>query len=303
MKTHYRAPLFACLALLATLGDASAASLTVIVPGTSDPWLAGMPNGSTASANDRAPAQSPVLVSGLWFTAGVALVFNATGTVGNSPESGDFMPEGNLPGITPHGAGAENGIASATMPFNAFVGVFLGPDQPSLTPAPPALDFTTQEERDFLSLRPKLKQVFFIGDGRTSEGRIQEIIPPAGATRLFLGTMDQWSWLDNHGSFSVMVTQANASAQPSDSFDAFAEFSPFQGGTSGVWFYQEFDGATFADLVIQPLVILSLDSNPLGQPAAQSCHCFSGTQLLPMVWCFIRDFQEVARSRRVTMSR
>ena len=120
---------FACLGLLATLGDTSAASLAVIVPGTSDPWLAGMPNGSTASANDRAPAQSPVLVSGLWFTAGVALVFNVTGTVGNSPQSADYVPEGNLAAITPHGAGAENGIASATMPFNAFVGVFgLHPD-------------------------------------------------------------------------------------------------------------------------------------------------------------------------------
>ena len=35
-------------------------------------------------------------------------------------------------------------------------------------------------------------------------------------------------------------------------FDAFAEFSSFQGGTSGAWFYQEFNGSTFTDMVFQP---------------------------------------------------
>jgi len=63
-----------------------AQGITVDVPGTSDPWLAGMPNGSSASYNsgsgefpDLAPAQSPVLVSGI--VPGTMLMWTATGVV------------------------------------------------------------------------------------------------------------------------------------------------------------------------------------------------------------------------------
>ena len=39
-------------------GAGSAQAVSVIVPGTSDPWLAGMPNGTTASSGDVAPTDS-----------------------------------------------------------------------------------------------------------------------------------------------------------------------------------------------------------------------------------------------------
>ena len=52
---------------------------TVDVPGTADPWLAGMPSGATASGGDVAPTQSPVLVSALTVSAGARLSFSATG--------------------------------------------------------------------------------------------------------------------------------------------------------------------------------------------------------------------------------
>ena len=35
-------------------------ALTVAVPGTANPWLAGMPDGATSS-EDSAPGQSPIL--------------------------------------------------------------------------------------------------------------------------------------------------------------------------------------------------------------------------------------------------
>lgn len=213
-NTHCLIESSICLGLLAFQCEMSAATFTVNVPGISDPWLAGMPNGTTASENDRAPAQSPVLVTGLSFAPGMALTFSSSGGVGNSPVSPDYPPEGNLLHIPPHLAGAENGIANARLPMNCLLGLFLGPNEPNLTPVPSELDFRTQAARDYLSLRPDLKQVFFIGDGRTSDGRIQEVIPPAGATRLFLGTMDESTWLDNHGSFSVTVTETNASVPP-----------------------------------------------------------------------------------------
>ena len=124
-KTHLSAKAI-CLGLLVTLCDVSAASLTVVVRSTSDPWLAGMPNGSTASGTDMAPAQSPVLATGLSFARGAALIFSATGGVGNSPVSPQYPPEGNLLHIPPHGPGAENGIASVVAPMNSLVGIFLG---------------------------------------------------------------------------------------------------------------------------------------------------------------------------------
>ena len=53
--------------------------IIVSVPGTSNPWLAGMPAGSTASFGDVAPAHSPAEVVGLVFAPGDLLVFAAVG--------------------------------------------------------------------------------------------------------------------------------------------------------------------------------------------------------------------------------
>ena len=58
---------------------------------------------------------------------------------------------------------------------------------------------------DYLSLSPLLKQVFFIGDGQTDGGVLQQVIVPTGASRLYLATMDMWGWYNNSGSFAVNV--------------------------------------------------------------------------------------------------
>jgi hypothetical protein len=53
--------------------------VTVVVPGHSDPYLAGMPDGSSNDSDD-APDESPVLVSGLTLVVGTAVTFsNALG--------------------------------------------------------------------------------------------------------------------------------------------------------------------------------------------------------------------------------
>jgi hypothetical protein len=59
-----------------------------------------------------------------------------------------------------------------------------------------------------------LKQVFFIGNGLTSTNQVQQIIIPAGATRLFLGTADSGQWNNNIGSFTVTVTGVSAVPEP-----------------------------------------------------------------------------------------
>ena len=56
------------------------------VPGTSDPWLAGQPDGTTASSNDVAPGQSPVFAGS--FAAGTVICWTADGFVLNYPGVG-----------------------------------------------------------------------------------------------------------------------------------------------------------------------------------------------------------------------
>ena len=57
-----------------------------------------------------------------------------------------------------------------------------------------------------MSLSPQLQQPFFIGDGRTTDGAPQEFVVPDGATRLFLGAMDDNRWDTNAGDgFEVTV--------------------------------------------------------------------------------------------------
>jgi len=189
-------------------------SVTVVVPGTSDPWLAGMPAGSTASSGDVAPAQSPSLVTGLLFQAGDTFTFAATGSVSYNGGTPTDPPDGATNFNTAHSNGPENGISNVTMPVDALLGVFLGPGQPDANPAPGALDFSTAASRDYLTLLPTVQQVFFIGDGLTSTGATHKITAPAGATRLFLGGMDGLGWYNNTGAFSVVVTNRSSAPVP-----------------------------------------------------------------------------------------
>ena len=187
---------------------ALAQSVTVTVPGISNPYLSGMPGGSTCCSGDAAPAQSPVQVTGLVLAPGTVLTFTATGGIdfGGSPPS--VGPDGSFLFTTP----STNGISGATWPANSLVGVFLDNSQPDSTAAPPDLDFGSGAGTSFATLSPALKQVFFIGDGRTGtgSGATQTFVIPAGATRLFVGASDGFGWFNNSGSFSVTVSPAQA---------------------------------------------------------------------------------------------
>jgi hypothetical protein len=180
----------------------------LIVPGSSDPYLAGMPDGSTASGGDVAPAQSPPEVLGVDIVPGTALSFSVTGSVNYGGGPPTDPPDGGFV----FGRGAENGISGYTITVDSLLGVFLGPDRPDLSPPPASLDFSTAASRDYLTLFPLLQQTFFIGDGLTSTNVVQHVIVPAGATRLFLGTADGFGWYNNTGSFDVTV---NAVPEPS----------------------------------------------------------------------------------------
>ena len=193
---------------LILVGEAEAESVGVNVPGSADPWLAGMPNGSMASSGDVAPAQSPIEVLGLPIIPGTSLNFFATGLTAHGPTQPFRGPDGS--GFNEHLDGAENGISNTFTRTDSLQGVFLGLIQPDLTPAPAALDFTNSGnvpgDVNYSSLSPLLKQVFFIGDGITDGGEMQQVVVPAGAMRLFLGTMDGRGWFNNIGLLDVQVT-------------------------------------------------------------------------------------------------
>ena len=93
-----------------------------------------------------------------------------------------------------------DGFSGLIAPGAAPVGVFLSDDVPNPLATPPDLDFSPAGlGRDFLTLRPELQQPFLIGTGRTTDGTVQEFVVPDGATRLFVGVMDDDAWATNPG--------------------------------------------------------------------------------------------------------
>jgi uncharacterized protein (TIGR03382 family) len=194
------------IAALALLAFAGAAHAAIVVPGTSNLWLAGMPDGSTAgNGQDTAPDQSPVQVM-ISLSGGMELTFNASGAVNYTPDApGDWGPDG-IPGLfTARVPGTENGISNLTARVSSLIGVFLSDEQPDGSEDPNGLDFSVTDGEDFSSLSPLLKQAFFIGDGRDGMGNAQRFFVPVGATRLYLGVMDGFGWFNNTGAITVEV--------------------------------------------------------------------------------------------------
>ena len=179
-------------------------AVEVRVPGTSNPYLAGMPAGTPASRGDIAPAQSPALVSGVVISPGTRFaVITALGNVNNDPPLGGPGPDGAQP--IAHADGAEWSKSDITAPINCLLGVFLADGVPTGT-APAGLDFSTQQSREYTLIEPQVNQIFFIGDGKTSAGVQQMFRAPVGATRLFLATMDGQGWYNNSGRFDVTIS-------------------------------------------------------------------------------------------------
>lgn len=172
--------------------------ISLVVPGTSDPFLAGMPNGSACCMGDSAAAESPVYAGAV--TGGTTVTFtDVTGSVSNDPSVPRYGPNGNVgllvDILTYEGVSAINNIAGyINAPVDALVGVFLNSQVPMSNPMPADLDFSSP------TLTPQLQQIFFIGNGS-----LGPITVPTGATRLFLGTVDGYGWYNNTGAFDVTV--------------------------------------------------------------------------------------------------
>jgi len=173
------------------------ANAQVVVPGSSDPWLAGQLNGTLASGGDVAPDESPVYAGSV--TAGSTVTWSATGLVFFEPNIPSDGPNGETGYRTSDAYGAQNGLSAVyNVPVDGLMGVFLGPGVPSGT-APAGLDFSGGAI-SYTSLSPLVDQVFYMGDGS-----VQSLVVPTGATRLFLGTMDGFGWYNNVGAFNVTL--------------------------------------------------------------------------------------------------
>ena len=104
----------------------------------------------------------------------------------NLPIEGLVQDAGPLNGTDLDGLNNILGIRHANKAM-FLAGVFLGPTLPD-TP-PPRLEFD-QSTDDFLVLAPLLGQSFFIGDGKTDDGALQQFVVPEGAVALYLGVAD-----------------------------------------------------------------------------------------------------------------
>jgi Flp pilus assembly protein TadG len=189
------------------------ANTTITAYAKGNPWLAGMPAGTTANDYDAAPNDTPTLVTGLTLFGGGSLNFDFSGGASYLPSTSANGPDGDNSFIlynhiyTGFDSGREHGMSNLTSPITAVVGVFLDDGQPDTEGSPPAdLDFTTDASRDFATLSPAVRQPFFIGDGLRADGTTpQNFIIPTGATRLYIGIMDGQQWSDNVGSFNTSV--------------------------------------------------------------------------------------------------
>jgi hypothetical protein len=208
-------------------GQTGDSVLAVNVRSTANPYLAGMPNGTTARVGDSAPSESPVLVE-LSLDHAVAFSFTASGLVEHAQfDPPEFYPPGGS-NLTSHQGGAEHGISDITAPMNSLLGLFLGDERPDRT-RPPKPFKRRGSGANSLTISPELKQVFFIGSGTTKEGARRRYLVPTGATRLYLGVMDGYEWNNNQGSFFVNVSVERSDVSSNmfsvDSRVTFAEWA------------------------------------------------------------------------------
>jgi len=196
------------------------ADTTVVVPGTSDIWLAGQPVGSTVTGyfgTDTALTNSPI---GVGVSGGSAITFSIIAFTPTSVDGGCFDTTADAGACYPDefgfSPGPANGISLANLPAGALVGVFLAAGGPSGA-TPTALNFTGSGGigTAFGSLSPELDQLFFIGDGLTGtgSGSTQQFIAPSGATMLYLAVSDSVG-ASNGNSGSITANVSSSAVAP-----------------------------------------------------------------------------------------
>jgi hypothetical protein len=181
-----------------TTGAIVNACVTITVPGTACPFLAGQTTDifpfdwdvGSLSGQDTSDTLPPYIgLSGFTGT----FIITATGEWGHGPTqlSGPEGYAGYDPTQSEYG---QYGISFITNgQLNALVGVFLTDSAPSGI-VPDSLEYGVDD-----MTAPELQQAFVIGAG------LSEIVIPAGATRLFFGLNNGYEWSNNVGEVYATV--------------------------------------------------------------------------------------------------
>ncbi len=180
----------------------------VEVPATSDIYLAGADDETTAQLSDPGTKPVSIDVDGAGTVSFPSVKGDVSACAGCEPET----PDGGTLSFSSTGITAFNGIAGVSFADRTLfvVGVFVGDDQPSL-PADAVVDLSDADGK--ATQKPKLGEPFFVGDGETGDGDEQEIVVPDDAQTLYLGFADAYGFFgvpgaygDNEGSVDIEVT-------------------------------------------------------------------------------------------------
>ncbi|MDZ5623603.1 hypothetical protein SFC88_22440 [Nocardioides sp. HM23] len=181
---------------------------TVEVPATSDIYLAGASEEMEAQLSDPGTRPVSVDVDGAGTVSFPSVEGELSACSGCEPES----PDGGNISFGSTGITAFNGIAGVTFADRTLfvVGVFVGDDQPT-QPDDAVVDLSGAD--DETTHEPGLGEPFFIGDGETGDGEVQEVVVPEDATTLYVGFADAYGFYgtpgaygDNEGSVDVEVS-------------------------------------------------------------------------------------------------
>lgn len=211
-------------------------TLTETVESTQDPWLAGMPIGSTASDTDSVTANSVRSgstpsngydsASTMNVTPGSTITWQSvSGEVSHLTPPDYYGPDGQTDNVywhlkdgsytEPEGDGGQNGIGDVQAPIDSMIGVFLDNDAPNASDNTNYANYANDNMRSYTTDYDQssaidnihLQQPFYIGNGTNSSGASQSFVVPANATRLFIGMMDGYQWANNAGSFTVTAVE------------------------------------------------------------------------------------------------
>jgi hypothetical protein len=192
--------------IVTTTGQSATGQATVT--GKANVWFGGLPSSATAARSGDVTYASTcpaIEFTAFQISGGGEIAFNATGTLSNTGGGGN-APDGNTGSIQRNETNNLGGKSNIRAPLNSLIGVFLSDDDPAQTAAPSELDFSSSASRNYTTLSPQLKQTFYIGDGQAN-GQQQTIAVPAGATRLYMGSMDPYGWHNNSGVTTVTITR------------------------------------------------------------------------------------------------
>ncbi|MGL4424139.1 MAG: hypothetical protein ACRCZF_26020, partial [Gemmataceae bacterium] len=219
---------------LERLEDRDVPSTTVTVNGTSNIYGAGLTTPPNPGGGGGGTLPVAIALSKLGDPARIEFPA-ATGTVSgfvgsgsfNGPDGGNFFGGKTLvpahKGIS--GIRNDNGVMF-------LAGVFIGESGQPAT-APPRLDFTNANTTT--TFTPVLGQQFFIGNGKTNKGVLQNTIVPPGASKLYLGFAEGFGfgsnnqpgfYGDNGGALTVTVDAAPYTTTITGGVNQQIDFAP-----------------------------------------------------------------------------